>query len=229
MRRNLISFLILVLIILLINFLAKKQVIQEIFNTKKINKIIIINNNYISEELLFSKLNIKEGQSFWSFNPLSLKLKLDSIKEIESYKFRLGWNGTLKIRIEEKKPNMLWIFDNIKKYIDNEGNVLEFKIENSKQKIITLIGENANIKIKELTATLKNYKNIFSEIEQISLDKKLGWQIKLYDSNCIFLPLKKLDRLIDIFDDIYKSELYKKFDYFDFRVMGRVYMSNEKC
>ena len=46
---------------------------------------------------------------------------------------------------------------------------------------------------------------------------------------CIFLPLKKLDRLIDIFDDIYKSELYKKFDYFDFRVMGRVYMSNEKC
>ncbi len=229
MRRNIIYSLFFICIILLINYLLKKEPIQEIFTTKKINKIILVNNKYISDEFFFTKLNIYEGQSFWSFNPFSLKSTLDSIKEIESYNFKLSWDGTLKIKIKEKKPYMLWIFNNQKNYIDKNGQILEFKVDHSELQIIKLVGGNANTKIKELTNILKNYENIFLKINQINFDKKLGWQIKLFNRKCIFLPFKKLDRLINIFEDILNSKLYEKFSFFDFRVLGRIYMSNEEC
>ena len=51
----------------------------------------------------------------------------------------------------------------------------------------------------------------------------------MIDNNCISLPLKRLDKLIKMFENIKNSNLYEKFSFFDFRVIGRVYMSNRKC
>ena len=48
-------------------------------------------------------------------------------------------------------------------------------------------------------------------------------------SNILLLPLKKLEKVLDIFQDITKSELYNQFNFFDLRVFRRVYMSNKKC
>ena len=41
--------------------------------------------------------------------------------------------------------------------------------------------------------------------------------------------IKKLEKTIDIFQNEIKSNFYKQFNFFDLRILGRVYMSNKKC
>ena len=71
--------------------------------------------------------------------------------------------------------------------------------------------------------------SIFDDIKTIIFQKNVGWTISFKDANCILLPLKKLDKVMDIFQNVRESEIYKKFNYYDLRISGRVYVSNKKC
>ena len=229
MRRNLILFLISILLFLAVDLLNNKRIIKNIFTSKEIIKIKLVNSKYISEDYFHSRIKVKEGQNFWLFNPMEFKRDLNNIKEIKNYDFKLDWNGILTIRIQEKEPYMIWIRDNKKNFIDQQGNFLELNINEKKLRIIHLYGENANKKVSELSKVLEKYSFILNNINEINYDKKIGWNIKMIDNNCISLPLKRLDKLIKMFENIKNSNLYEKFSFFDFRVIGRVYMSNRKC
>ena len=229
MRRYLILFLFSISFIAVLSLILKKELIEDVFTSKRINKIKLINNKHIPEELIFSKINVKENQIFWLFNPFAFKRDLDSIREIQNYNFKLGWDGVLTIRIEEKMPFMLWVDDDKNKYIDQNGNILQLKINDPPENFIRLFGEDANQKIAELSDALKNNIFILKDVDKILYKKNIGWQIKLIDNNCIFLPIKKLDKLIKMFENISNSDLYDRFSFFDFRIIGRVYMSNKEC
>ena len=229
MRRNLILFLISILLFLAVDLLNNKGIIKNIFTSKEIIKIKLVNSKYISEDYFHSRIKVKEGQNFWLFNPMEFKRDLNNIKEIKNYDFKLNWNGILTIRIQEEKPYMIWIRNNKKNFINQHGNFLELNINDKKLQIISLYGENANKKVSELSQVLEKYSFILDNINEINYDKKIGWKIKMIDNNCIFLPLKRLDKLIKMFENIKSSNLYEKFSFFDFRVIGRVYMSNRKC
>ena len=70
--------------------------------------------------------------------------------------------------------------------------------------------------------TLGSIKSIYYQIN-------IGWKIIFHNNKCVFLPLKKLEKVLDIFQDITNSELYNQYNFFDLRVFKRVYMSNKKC
>ena len=59
-----------------------KETSLNIFELKKINKIEIINNNYLPSSYVKSKINVKVGQNFWSFNPIELEKKLSALQEL---------------------------------------------------------------------------------------------------------------------------------------------------
>lgn len=229
MRRYLILFLISILLFLSVDLLNNKGIIKNIFTSKEITKIKLVNSKYISEDYFHSRVRVKEGQNFWLFNPMEFKRDLNNIKEIKNYNFKLNWNGILTIRIQEEEPYMIWIRDNKKHFINQHGNFLELNIDEKKLRIISLYGENANKKISELSQVLEKYSFILDNINEINYDEKIGWKIKMIDNKCIFLPLKRLDKLIKMFENIKNSNLYEKFSFFDFRVIERVYMSNRKC
>ena len=84
----------------------KKKI--QFFPSKKISQIKIENMNLINKEFILKSISLKEGESFWKFNPFQLKKDLSSLNEIKSFKFKLYSNGILKIIIEEKEPYMLW-------------------------------------------------------------------------------------------------------------------------
>ena len=52
-------------------------------------------------------------------------------------------------------------------------------------------------------------------------------ELELRDA--LLKALKKLEKVLDIFQDITNSGLYNQFNFFDLRVFRRVYMSNKKC
>ena len=227
--RILIIFLLSLITILAATLVIKNNYIKEIFKEKKIKIIELINNDKISKDYFFKKISVKEGQSFWKFNPFKLKKDLENLNEIKNYTFYLNWSGILQIEIDETEPFMIWIRDENINYIDSNGSILKFDIDEEKDSIIKLFGNNANLQISGLNNFLLKKEQILSSINSIFYQTNTGWKLIFHNNKCVLLPLKKLEKILDIFQDITNSELYSQFNFFDLRVFGRIYMSNKKC
>jgi len=224
-----IIFLLALITILAATFVIKSNDIKEIFKKKKIKVIELIHNDKISKDYFFKKISVKEGQSFWKFNPFKLKKDLENFNEIKNFNFHLNWSGILQIEIDEKEPFMIWIRDENINFIDFNGSILKFDIEGEKDSIIKLFGNNANLQISKLNNLLFKKRKTLSSINSIFYQSNIGWKLILHNKKCVLLPLKKLEKVLDIFQDITNSELYSQFNLFDLRVFKRVYMSNKKC
>ena len=227
--RIFIIFLLAVTTILAVNLVIKNNDIKKIFKKKKINIIELTNNDKISKDYFFKQISIKEGQSFWKFNPFKLKKDLENFNEIKNFTFYLSWSGILKIKIDETEPFMIWIRDENINYLDFNGSILKFDVKEKKVNMIKLFGNDADFKISELNNLLLKKEKTLSSINSIYYQTNIGWKIIFHNNKCVFLPLKKLEKVLDIFQDIKNSELYNQFDFFDLRIFRRVYMSNKKC
>ena len=227
--RSFIIFLLALITIILGNLVIKSNLVEEIFKKKKINTIELINNDKITKDYLFKKISVKEGQSFWKFNPFKLKKDLESIDEIKNFTFFLNWSGKLQIEIDETEPFMIWKRNENINYIDLNGNILKFDVKADNDGIIKLFGNNANFQISELNNLLLKKEKTLGSINSIFYQNNIGWKITFNDNKCVLLPLKKLEKVLDIFQDITNSELYSQFNFFDLRIFRRVYMSNKKC
>ena len=227
--RSFIIFFLALITIVTASLVIKSNHIIEILKEKKIKIIELINNDKISKDYFFKQISIKEGQSFWKFNPFKLKKDLENFNEIKNFTFYLNWSGILKIRIDEKEPFMIWIRDENINYVDLNGSILNFDIKEEKDSIIKLFGNNANLKISELNNLLLEKEKILRSTNSIFYQNNIGWKLIFHNNKCVLLPLKKLEKILDIFQDITNSELYSQFNFFDLRVFRRVYMSNKKC
>jgi len=227
--RNFIIFLLALITIISGNLVIKSNLVKEIFKKKKINSIELINNDKITKDYLFKKISVKEGQSFWKFNPFKLKKDLESIDEIKNFTFFLNWSGKLQIEVDETEPFMIWKRNENINYIDLNGNILKFDVKADNDGIIKLFGNKANFQISELNNLLLKKEKTLGSINSIFYQKNIGWKITFNDNKCVLLPLKKLEKVLDIFQDITNSELYSQFNFFDLRIFRRVYMSNKKC
>ena len=227
--RIFIIFLLALITILAVTLVIKNNYIKEIFKEKKIKVIELINNDKISKDYFFNKISVKEGQSFWKFNPFKLKKDLENLNEIKNFTFNLNWSGILQIKIDETEPFMIWIRDENINYLDLNGGILKFDVKEEKNGVIKLFGNNANLQISELNNLLLKEEKTLSSINSIFYQNNIGWKLIFHNNKCVLLPLKKLEKVIDIFQDIIKSRLYDQFNFFDLRVFKRVYMSNKKC
>ncbi len=229
MRSNIIFITIILLFLYFVNFYTQGEILKNVLEYKKINKIELVNITNISRENIIKEISVKEGQSFWLFNPFKLKKELNNIIEIKNFSYKLNWNGVLEISIEEKKPFMKWIIGNKQRLIDIQGNTLKMAIADQNIKMIKLYGKNANSNINLIWKVFSERKDIHINTRSIIYQNNIGWQINFVDNKCILIPLKKLDKVMDLFQNIKDSGLYSKFNFFDLRIIGRVYMSKKKC
>ena len=114
----------------------------------------------------------------------------------------------IKIKIDETEPFMIWIRDENINYIDSNGSILKFDIKEEKDSIIKLFGNDANFQISELNNLLLKKKKLLISINSIFYQNNIGWKIIFHNNKCVLLPLKKLEKVLDIFQDILNSELY---------------------
>ena len=150
MRFNIVLVFIIIMITVFLSVIFDTKIVTKSLEKKKINNIIITNNQFLSEDYLLSNISIKEGQSFWLFNPFRLRKELNNLNELEDYEYNLDWNGNLKILINEKFPFMKWITENDEKLIDSEGKILNYTNNINNLETIDLYGKAANTNIKTL-------------------------------------------------------------------------------
>ena len=227
--RIFIIFLLALITLLAATLVIKSNDTKEMFKKKKISIIELIHNDKISKDYFFKQISVKEGQSFWKFNPFKLKKDLENFNEIKNFSFHLNWSGILQIEIDETEPFMIWTRGEKINYIDLNGSILKFDIEREKDSLIKLFGNNADLQISELNNLLLKKEKTLRSINSIYYQNNIGWKLIFHNNKCVLLPLKKLEKVLDIFQDITNSELYSQFNFFDLRVFRRVYMSNKKC
>ena len=195
---------------------------------KKITKISVINNKNTSENYLLRLLNIENINKFSNYNRQKIKKRLEQINEIESFMFELKEDGHLIINIIEKKPLMVWINNEKRNYIDSDGLILKYSKIND-QNLIEVFGDKSLINFKKLTALLNDRKKFASSVKKMEIKEDGSWLFVMKDNKCVNLLTKKLDKVLNIFEDIKILEVYNNFSYFDMRIYERIYLSNKKC
>ena len=213
-------------------FYKKEFILQFVENSfnKKISKIYIKNIKNLDSKIILDSIYLKEGDYFWRFNPKKLKKNFEKINEIESYNFTLKENGTLHISIVEKKPYMIWTLSNKKKFIDNEGNILRLSGYETNE-LIKISGYINKKKISHLNSVLERKNQFKSSIKNIYYNENMGWELILHDDTCVILPEKKIEDVLNFFENkIKNSEIYYDYKFYDMRVLERIYLNKKnKC
>ena len=238
MRKVLTLVIISVLILTMINLENSKNIIDLnkvkikvsnfSFFQKKITKISVINNKNTSENYLLRLLNIENINEFSNYNRNRIKKKLEQINEIDNFIFELKEDGHLIIDITEKKPLIVWIDNGKSNYIDDNGLLLKYSKMNH-QNLIEVFGDKSLIDFEKLTDLLNNRKEFASSIKKMKVKNDGSWLFRMKDDKCVNLQTKKLDKVMNIFEDIKMLEVYDNFSYFDMRIYERIYLSNKKC
>lgn len=195
---------------------------------KKITKISVRNNKNTSENYLLRLLKMANINEFSNYNRNKIKERLEQINEIDSFIFELKEDGHLIINITEKKPLMVWIDNGKRNYIDGDGLILKYSKVND-QNLIEVFGDKSLINFKKLTDLFNNRKKFASSIKQMEVKNDGSWLFILKDNKCVNLLTKKLDKVLNIFEDIKILEVYDNFSYFDMRIYERIYLSNKQC
>jgi len=238
MRRVLIFILLIVTFCFFIFFFHNKKIesfsffLVEITKALQLNKEIknieILNNKYISKNYILRSINMINGSQIYVFDREKLKAKLSSINEIKDFSFELMQNGNLLIKIIEKKPFMVLTNNNVKKYIDKNGNILKFS-GIKENKYIELSGKNVLNFIDEINKSFSYKSRNHDLIEKIVLKNLNSWFVIFKDGICLITSTKELDKTLNIFENIKKLDFYKNFSHFDMRIKERIYVSNKSC
>ena len=138
-------------------------------------------------------------------------------------------NGILNIFINEEEPFMIWKYSNKIKYLSEEGEILDFK-KKKFENLIVLEGELITKSLRKFNKILNSNIELKKSVSKIYFSENIGWKIFFKDKSCLYLPIKKIDKLISVYKKIKNSKVYNNFKYFDMRIMERVYLNKEnKC
>ena len=94
---------------------------------------------------------------------------------------------------------------------------------------IEIFGDKSLINFKKLTTLLNNRKKFADNVKQMQVKNDGSWLFIMKDNKCVNLLTKKLDKVLNIFENIKILEVYDNFSYFDMRIYERIYLSNKKC
>lgn len=176
---------ILIIIYLLINYLL---------NIKTKN-IIILNNNYYSDETIIEASNISNYPKFILLSKSKIKSKLKKLDLIEEVDIKKRWGYILEIDIKEKK--LLYYVRSVDKYKTSDGNLYSLNNIVGIPVLINFVPDEieksfAN-KFKELDS------NIISRISEIEYSKttydEKRFLFYMNDGNEVYITISKLSNL----------------------------------
>ena len=206
---NLGKFILFILIIFIIYFGMK-----YLFSIK-IKNIIIVNNNYYSDEEIIETAGIEDYPKFITLSRKKIKNKLSSLDLIEDVEIKKEFGFVLRITIKEKKilyyirsNNEYKVSDNKNYSLDNVNGVptlINYVPEEVEKKFVT--------KLKEIDL---NIINMISEIEynKTSYDSE-RFLLYMNDGNEVYITVSRTNLLNKYVEIVTKLDNKKGILYLD--------------
>ncbi len=183
-----------IIIILIVRFLINARV----------RNIIILNNNYYSDEVIIEKCGIENYPKFLTLNKKKLENKIKSLELIKDVKITKKFGFVLQIEVTEKK--ILYYIRSENEYMTSTGHAYKLNNVIGIPTLINYVPENIEASfIKEFSQIDENIINMISEIEynKNSYDDK-RFLLYMNDGNEVYITISKIE-LLNKYIDIVKT------------------------
>lgn len=181
----------------------------------KTKNIVVLNNNYYSDEKIIETSGIENYPKFLSLNTNKIKKKLLKLDLIENVTIKKKWNFVLELTIKEKK--ILYLVRSENKYRLSDNKLYDLDDVLSVPTLINYIPESNE---KKFVNTFKNIdNNIISMISEIEYSKTSydsdRFLLYMNDGNMVYVTTTKLKSLNKYVDIVSKLENKKGILYLD--------------
>ena len=181
----------------------------------KTKNIVVLNNNYYSDEKIIETSGIENYPKFLSLNTNKIKKKLLKLDLIENVTIKKKWNFVLELTIKEKK--ILYLVRSENKYRLSDNKLYDLDDVLSVPTLINYIPESNE---KKFVNAFKNiYNNIISMISEIEYSKTSydsdRFLLYMNDGNMVYVTTTKLKSLNKYVDIVSKLENKKGILYLD--------------
>ena len=208
-RFNPLKFLSFIAFIIICYFLT-----MYLFDIKTKN-IIVLNNNYYSDEKIIETAGIENYPKFILLNTNKIKKKLLELDLIENVIIKKKWNFILELTIKEKK--ILYLVRSENKYRLSDNKLYDIDDVLSVPTLINYVPESNEKKFVEAFKNIDN--NIISMISEIEYSKTSydsdRFLLYMNDGNMVCVTTTKLKSLNKYVDIVKKLENKKGILYLD--------------
>ena len=181
----------------------------------KTKNIVVLNNNYYSDEKIIETSGIENYPKFLSLNTNKIKKKLLKLDLIENVTIKKKWNFVLELTIKEKK--ILYLVRSENKYKLSDNKLYDIDDVLSVPTLINYVPESNEKKFVEAFKNIDN--NIISMISEIEYSKTSydsdRFLLYMNDGNMVYVTTTKLKSLNKYVDIVKKLENKKGILYLD--------------
>lgn len=181
----------------------------------KTKNIIVLNNNYYSDEKIIETAGIEKYPKFILLNTNKIKKKLLELDLIENVIIKKKWNFILELTIKEKK--ILYLVRSENKYKLSDNKLYDIDDVLSVPTLINYVPESNEKKFVEAFKNIDN--NIISMISEIEYSKTSydsdRFLLYMNDGNMVYVTTTKLKSLNKYVDIVKKLENKKGILYLD--------------
>ena len=181
----------------------------------KTKNIIVLNNNYYSDEKIIETAGIEKYPKFILLNTNKIKKKLLKLDLIENATIKKKWNFVLELTIKEKK--ILYLVRSENKYRLSDNKLYDLDDVLSVPTLINYIPESNEKKFVNAFKNIDN--NIISMISEIEYSKTSydsdRFLLYMNDGNMVYVTTTKLKSLNKYVDIVKKLENKKGILYLD--------------
>ena len=181
----------------------------------KTKNIVVLNNNYYSDEKIIETAGIEKYPKFILLNTNKIKKKLLELDLIENVIIKKKWNFILELTIKEKK--ILYLVRSENKYRLSDNKLYDIDDVLSVPTLINYVPESNEKKFVEAFKNIDN--NIISMISEIEYSKTSydsdRFLLYMNDGNMVYVTTTKLKSLNKYVDIVSKLENKKGILYLD--------------
>lgn len=181
----------------------------------KTKNIVVLNNNYYSDEKIIETAGIEKYPKFILLNTNKIKKKLLELDLIENVIIKKKWNFILELTIKEKK--ILYLVRSENKYRLSDNKLYDLDDVLSVPTLINYIPESNEKKFVNAFKNIDN--NIISMISEIEYSKTSydsdRFLLYMNDGNMVYVTTTKLKSLNKYVDIVSKLENKKGILYLD--------------
>ncbi len=190
-------------------------IVLRYFLNMKLKNIIVINNNYYSDEEIIETAGLEEYPKFFLINKKKIVKKLKKLDLIEDVKVTKKYGYIIELNVEEKK--VLYLDRSTNLYKTSDNNKYDLKNITGVPTLINYIP--TDIETKFVKKFKKIDIDIISTISEIEYDKTAydseRFLLTMNDGNTVYINIARLNLLNKYIDIVKKLDNKKGILYLD--------------
>ena len=179
-------------------------------------------NESVEIKRIIENLNI---ENIFSINRKNLKSNIDSINIIEKFEIFKNYPSTLEVKIKKTKFVALTKKNGINYFIGTNGKLIQ--TNESTLKLPYVFGDLDVGEFISFKSEIDKSNFNFNQISKLYFYKSKRWDIETNRGNIIKLPLKNIEKSLNLFVRLSKENKFKDNSIIDFRQKDQIIL-NEK-